>query len=188
MARNLPSALRSHLEGNSFKVARLVKLGTQSSTKYFTDASFDIDYGGDTYTAQGSFLGITDSEEHSDVVVSKTNVILSAIEINNMETYAQSSMINQPIEINIVYLDPTNNTVIGEGILTFKGRVAGYTVNDARKTSTITLECANSFANFEKTNGRRTNEGSFQKEHPQDRSMEFSDQMFDLSWGKKDEG
>lgn len=185
MARQLSTALRSHLEGNSFKICRLVKLGTASGTKYFTDAAFDVAYDSNTYEAQGSFLGITDVEENSDVVVSKTNIILSAIETNNMATYAQSSVINQSVEIYIAYLNPSTNAIIGDPIQTFKGRVAGYNVNDARKTSTINLECANSFANFEKTNGRQTNEGSFRREHPTDRGMEFSDQMFDISWGKK---
>jgi hypothetical protein len=184
MARSLSTALRSHLEGNSFVFVKLVKLATTGGTQYLTDAPFDITYDANVYSAQGTFLGITDAEEQADVIVSKSNIILSAIESGNMSTYAQSSMINQAVEIYIAYLNPTNNAIIGDPILTFKGKVVGYNVQDARKTATISLECANSFANFEKTNGRKTNEGSFQQEHPTDRSMEFTDQMFDFNWGR----
>lgn len=185
MARQLGTTLRNHLEGNSFVICRLVKLSTTSTTLYFTDASHDVSYDGNTYVPQGTFLGITDVEENADVVVSKTNIILSAIESTAMATYAQTAIINQPVEVYIAYLNPTDRTVIGDPVQTFKGKVVGYNVSDARKTSTINLECANSFANFNKINGRRTNEGSFRIEHPTDRSMEFSDQMFDISWGKK---
>ena len=101
-----------------------------------------------------------------------------------MSTFAETSIINQAVEIFIAYLDPTDNSIIGDPILTFKGKVVGYNVQDARATATISLECANSFANFEKTNGRRTNEGSFRIEHPNDRGMEFTDQMFDFNWGR----
>ena len=184
MARSLSTALRSHLEGNAFIFVKLVKLATAGGTQYLTDAPFDIAYDSNTYTAQGSFLGITDVEENADVVVSKSNIILSAIESGNMSTFAETNIINQAVEIYIAYLDPTDNSIIGDPIQTFKGKVVGYNVQDARKTATINLECANSFANFEKTNGRRTNEGSFRIEHPNDRGMEFTDQMFDFNWGR----
>jgi hypothetical protein len=75
--------------------------------------------------------------------------------------------------------------IIDTPIITFKGKVTGYTVADANTTATISLKVASTFANFEKTTGRYTNEGSFQREHATDRSMEFAHQdLLDMKWGR----
>ena len=82
-------------------------------------------------------------------------------------------------------MNPTDYSIVAEPIIVFKGKIQSYAVNDAKKTSTIVLEVASTFANFEKTNGRKTNQGSLQREHPNDHSFEFSDQtVADIPWGR----
>jgi len=185
MPRELSATLRSHLEGNQFILIQMVDIETTSGTNYFTDCFFDVAYDGNTYTAQGSFLGIGTAEESTEVIVGKTQISLSALETANITTYATSSIINKSVIIRLAFLSPTDYSIIGDPVIVFKGKIQSYAVNDAKKTSTIVLEVASTFANFEKTNGRLTNQGSLQREHPTDFGFEFSDQtVSDIPWGR----
>jgi len=185
MARGLASALKTYLANQSQVKVGLIEIETSTGTVYYTDASFDIDYGGNTYTAQGNFLSVTEAEENAELVITNCILAISALDPANITKFATSANVNKTVIIRIAYLDPTNNSIVGTPIITFKGKITGYTVTDARNTATIGLEVASSFANFEKTNGRRTNEGSFQREHPSDKSMEFSHQTIqDILWGR----
>ena len=185
MPRLLDTTLRSHLEGTQFILIQMVDIVTASGTNYFTDCFFDVEYNSNTYQAQGTFLGIGSSEESNEVMVGKTNISLSALETANITTYATSSIINKSVIIRLAFLNPVTYAIIGDPVITFKGKIQSYVVNDAKKTSTIVLEVASTFANFEKMNGRRTNQGSLQREHPTDFSFEFSDQtVADIPWGR----
>jgi len=185
MPRLLDSTLRSHLEGTQFILIQMADIQTATGTNYFTDCFFDIDYNSNTYQAQGTFLGITGAEESQEVIVGKTNISLSALETANISTYATSAIINKSVTLRLAFLNPVTYAIIGEPVVTFKGKIQSYAVNDAKKTATIVLEVASTFANFEKTNGRRTNLGSLQREHPTDWGFEFSDQtVADIPWGR----
>ena len=185
MAKELSTTLRSHLEGKSFVLVQFVSIATPSGTKYFTDAFFDIDFDSNTYQAQGTLLKIGDAEESNEVIVGKSQIILSAIETNNITTYATSGIINKEVEIRLGFLNPTDYSLVADPVIIFKGKVTNYAINDAKKTATITLEIASTFANFDKANGRRTNDGSNQRLHPNDFSFEFSDQtVADIPWGR----
>ena len=185
MPRQLSDTLRSHLEGTQFILIQMVDIETASGTNYFTDGFFDVDHGGNTYQAQGTFLGIGSAEESNEVIVGKTQVTLSALETANITTYATSSIINKSVTVRLAFLNPVDYTFVGDPVITFKGKIQTYAVMDAKKTSTIVLEVSSTFANFEKTNGRRTNQGSLQREHPTDFGFEFSDQtVADIPWGR----
>lgn len=185
MPRQLSATLRSHLEGTQFILVQMIDIETASGTNYFTDCFFDVSYGGNTYQAQGTFLGIGSAEESNEVIIGKTNISLSALETANITTYATSAIINKSVTIRLAFLSPTDYSIVGDPVVTFKGKIQSYAVNDAKKTATIVLEVASTFANFEKRNGRHTNLGSLQREHPTDWSFEFSDQtVADIPWGR----
>lgn len=186
MARGLTDLVRSQLENNSQIVYNLLKIDTPSGTKYYTDASHDVSHDGNTYEAQADFLGIGEVEEEAEIIISKVDINLSALGPNAISTFATSGIVNRSVEIRIAFIDPTTYLIVGDPILTFKGKVLSYAVSDARLTATIQLGVASMFANFQKINGRRTNPQSFQREHPNDRSMDFSHELIqDIAWGRK---
>jgi hypothetical protein len=184
MARGLSATIQSTLAGRSQIRVSLISIETASTTNYFTNANFNIDYGGNTYQAQANFLSVTDTEENAELIITSCTIALSALDIANITTYANSGIINKEVIIYSAYLD-SNMSIIGTPIIMFKGKITGYTISDARNTATIGLEVSSSFANFEKTVGRRTNEGNFRIEHPTDRSMEKShESIADIKWGR----
>ena len=185
MARGLSATVQTYLANRSQLRISLIEIETVASTVYYTTAPFDVTYNGNDYQAEGNFIGVSGVEENADLIISSCNLIISALNVDNITTYATSSIINKSVIVRSAYLDPTDMSIVGTPIITFKGKITGYTVADAATTATITLEISSVFANFDKTNGRYTNEGSFHREHPQDRSMEFAhENLKDLKWGR----
>ena len=185
MARGLSATVQTYLANQSQIRVLLIDITTPSSTIYYTTAPFDVDYSGNTYQAQGNFLGVSNVEENAELIITSCQLVISAIDVANITTYATSSIINKSVTVRSAYLNPTDMSIVGTPIITFKGKITGYTVSDADQTATIALEVASTFANFDKTNGRYTNEGSFHREHAQDRGMEFAhESLQDLKWGR----
>ena len=184
MARGLSSTIKTYLENQSQIKVGLVEINTASSTVYYTDAPFDIDYNSNTYQAQGNWLSVGDIEENNDLVITKCFLSISGLLSANITTFANSSIINKSVVLYTAFLDPTNNSIVGTPVITFKGKITGYTVSNAATTATIELEVSSLFANFEKVTGRRTNTASFQREHPNDNGMAFSHTTTqDIQWG-----
>lgn len=192
MARGLSAAQNSYIAGDALIAVTLIDIGVYGATDIaYTDAPFDITYNGTTYEAQGNFMGISESSETADLQITSINLVISALDINNVRTLANSNQINQDVSVYRSFLDPTDNSLIGDSagdqaILIFKGKIGGYRIQDANDTATITLEVTSQFANFNKKTGRRTNLGSIQREFPTDFGMEYSHETLqDIKWGKK---
>ena len=185
MARGLSATIQSTLANRSQTRIMLIEIATTGSTQYYTDAPFDVVFDSNTYQAQGNFLGVSNVEENAELIITSCQLIISALETSNITTFCQSAQIGKGIIIRSAYLDPTDSSIIDTPIITFKGKCTGYSIADAQETATISLEVASTFANFEKNNGRYTNEGSFRREHPNDRGMEFAHEgLSDIRWGR----
>ena len=185
MTRGLSATIQSNLASLSQIRIQLVEIATTGATQYFTNCPFSIDYASNTYEAQSNFLGVSDIEENAELIITNCKIAISGLDVSNITTFAKSQMIGKTVIIRSAYLNPNTRAIIDTPIITFKGKVTGYSIVDAEKTATITLEVASTFANFDKTTGRYTNEGSFQREHPTDRSMQFAhEDLQDIRWGK----
>jgi len=191
MTRGFTSTLNTYLAGDSLIGALLIDIETGSGTTRWTDNSFDIEFGGNTYQAQGNFLNISERDETAELQIHSVNISISALTTANVTTYATSSQINKSVEIRRVFLDPTTNGLLGNGTtdtgyLLFKGKIAGYSVTNNQNFADIQLQVSSQFINFNRKNGRRTNQQNFQREHPNDHSMEYSHEtLSEIKWGIK---
>jgi hypothetical protein len=191
VTRGLSSAQNTYLAGDALVAVTLIDIGVNSASDIaYTDAPFDVVYDGTTYQAQGNFMGISESSETADLQITNINIVISALDINNVRTLARSEQINQDVSVYRTFLNPTDNALIGDSagdqaILIFKGKIAGYRITDANDTATITLEVASQFANFNRKTGRRTNNASLQREHATDFGFQYSHETLqDIRWGK----
>ena len=67
----------------------------------------------------------------------------------------------------------------------FDGEIQSYTINETGKQSTMAVVCSSVFYEFERLNGRRTNESSQQSVFSADRGMQYSSiTTDDIKWGK----
>jgi len=204
MTRELSNVTQTFLARDALVSFVLVEIGLSSpylglNAVYYTDAPFDIDYdsptapdsGTNTYEAQGNFLGISETQENTELRITSISISLSALESNNITLFAKSAQINQTVTIYRALWNQATEELIydsaGDGpILIFKGKITGYTIADARDTAELAIQVDSQFSNFEKVNARRANTNNFQREHPTDYSMEYSHETInDIRWGKK---
>ena len=192
MPRGLSANQNTYLAGNSLVGVTLIEIGVNGGTnKYYTDAPFDIAYDGNTYDAQGSFLGVSETSENANLQITSISLTISALDIANVRDLCNSNQINQDVLIWRAFLDPTDNSLIGDSagdraILIFKGKLTSYRIENSTDTANITLEISSQFANFDRTTGRRTNQGNLQKEFANDFGFQYAHEgIQDIKWGKK---
>jgi len=191
MVRNLTTDQNVYLAGNSLISIILIDIGmANGSTTRYTDAPYNITFNSNTYTAQGTFLNVSETEENADVQIVSATITLSALDVSYVTSFATSAQINQLVTVRRAFINFTTNQLIGDSagenaITIFRGRISGYSVRNDVNTAEITIQVSSQFINFDKKSGRRTNQGNFQVEHPQDNSMEFSAvSLKDVKWGK----
>lgn len=189
--RGLSDAQNTYLAGDALLVISLIDIELTGMTDlHFTDAPFDVDYNGTTYEAQGNFLSVSEAQETADIQTTNINLVISALDSDMVTKLARSDQINQNVTVYKAFFDPTNYNLIGDStgdnaIIVFKGNIAGYKITDTTDTATITLEITSQFNNFNRTSGRRSNLGSFQREHATDYFMQYSHETLqDIRWGK----
>lgn len=189
--RGLSDAQNTYLAGNALLVITLIQINVYDDTPYyFTDGPFSVNYNGDTYLAQGRFISISEAQETADLQVTNVNLVLTALDSEMVQKFCRSGQINQTVTVRKAFLDPTDNRLIGdssgdEALVVFKGNIAGYKIQDSQDSATIQIEVSSQFNNFNRTSGRRSNLGSFQREHPQDYFMQYSHETLqDIRWGK----
>ena len=191
MTRQFTDSLNTYLAGNTLIEVILVSIGTTGSTVYYTSAPFDIEFGGNTFQAQGDFLSLSEGQETAELQIHSVNIILSAVNVSNITTFGTSNIINKDVEIRRAFLDPATNKLQGDSagdavFLAFKGKIAGYQIVNNINTADIQLQVSSQFINFTRKNGRRSNLVNFQREHPTDFSMQHSHEtVSDIFWGKK---
>ena len=192
MSRGLSNAQNTYLAGDSLIGVTFVDIGIAGGTDlHYTDAPFDITYNSTNYEAQGALIGISESQEISELQITTITLTLGALDLSLLQQLARPEQVNETVTVHRGFLDPTDNSLIGDSsgdqvITIFKGRINGYTITDTENTATIGIEVKSQFSNFQKLSGRRSNLGNFQQEHATDWGFEYSHETLrDLRWGKK---
>jgi len=73
MTRQFTDSLNTYLAGNTLIEVILVSIGTTGSTVYYTSAPFDIEFGGNTFQAQGDFLTLSEGQETAELQIHSVN-------------------------------------------------------------------------------------------------------------------
>jgi hypothetical protein len=176
------SALTQQFTSTSFICVDLVEIHLKlfdktSNPLHLTSAGFDIQYdsatsptsGVNTYSAQGDYMGFSAVSEEFDVKVGKFSIYLGALSNNYVQNFVyQDPVTGQRVEtegsrvvIYKAFLDRNNNlAIIDTPLLVFDGYVYNIAISESAVTSQITIDCSTLFADFERTAGRRTNNGS----------------------------
>ncbi len=118
--------------------------------------------GSNVYSAQGQFMGFSPLTEDFDVTVGKFSVYLSGIGTDYINKLISYEVEGKRVCIYKAFLKFTNNQLglVDAPILMFDGVIYNFIVNETDKSCQITIDCASLFADFERTNGRKTNNWS----------------------------
>lgn len=192
MSRNINAGLQNKLEGRSIFVADLIEMHFDTPI-YFTTTNINLSFdsitaptaGINTYLAQGQFLSYGNIIESSDLRIGTLELTFTAVDTTMVAVVLNNNYIDKRVVIYRAVLGDDYAFTSNDVFLVFDGRITGYLIKEAEKTAEIILTCASQFADFERTNGRRTNPASQNLHFPGDRGMDYSPQIAkDIAWGR----
>ena len=192
MARDLASSLQTKLAARSVFAADLIELHL-ATPLYFTSTNIDIDYdsatapdsGTNTYLAQGQFLNFSNITESSDIRVGQLDMTFTAVDTTTVSLLINNEYMNKRVVIYRAVLADDYSFTSDDVFTVFDGIIMGYSIQETNESATVTITVASQFADFERTNGRKTNPASQQVHFPTDKGMDFSAQIVkDLKWGR----
>lgn len=192
MTRSIISSAQTKLAGSSLFVADLIELHFDTPL-YYTSTNANVQYdsgtaptaGTNTYLAQGQFLSYGNITETSDLRLSSLDITFTAVDTTTLSQLTNNNYIDKRIVIYRAILENDYSLTPEEVFMIFDGNISGYGVRESDDSAAITVTAASQFANFERTNGRRTNPASQNVHFANDRGMDFSPEIIqDLKWGR----
>ncbi len=192
MPRSIASATQNKLGGSNIFVADLIEIHF-GTTVYYNTSRFNISYDSSTapdsgtniYLAQGKFLGYGRVKETTDLRVNAIDLTLSAVDTTTTTQLMNNDFIDKRVVIYRALLNNDLSFTAQDIWMIFDGFITGYAIKESQATSTVTITVASQFADFERTNGRRTNPASQNIHFPDDRGLDFAPELKeDIKWGR----
>jgi hypothetical protein len=122
--------------------------------------------GANTYTAQGDFMGFSPMTEDFDVRVGKFSVYLSGVGNEYVTKFTQGEYEGKRVIIYKVFLEfaVVNNIeilqIVSSPIMMFDGIIYNIQISESSYSCQINVDCSSLFADFERSAGRKSNNGS----------------------------
>ena len=186
MDRSASAAFLAELVKSTNAPCFLVSAYFDDGTISMTDAWRAVTWTGQTYTAQGHFLGFDGLSETTELQASNLTLTLSAVDQVWISAALTKPCIDRRLTIHKAFLDYTQ-AVITSPVLIFDGSMNDMLVNDAPDGKcTVSISAVNAWGDFESTPGRHTNNAEQQVFFAGDRFFEFCGQINkQIKWGAK---
>ena len=187
MTRSLTSALKSELATSEVRPVHLISIGFGTPVN-LTDCSYNltssISGSSVTYTASSHILGLSNFVEETDISKMSLDLTLSGANLTYISTVLNENVVNDSVKIYRGFLD-SNNALIADPFLLYQGTIDTFGITEQGTESSLTLRIVSHWADFEKTNGRKTNNTSQQRFFSTDVGMNFSSEnVLDIKWGR----
>ena len=188
MTRALTTAIKNELATNDIRPVHLITIGFGTPVN-ITDCSFpltsSISGSSVTYLASDHLIGISDFSEQTDVSKSTITLTLSGAEQTFISVVLNENVINDTVTIFRGFL-ADDNTIVADPFLLYKGSIENFEIQEKETSSTLSLSIVSHWADFNKKNGRKTNNVSQQRFFSTDVGMDFSSQTVqDIKWGRE---
>jgi len=183
MSRGIHANVITELAKDSFNTAHLLHINFATPI-YLTESLYSITYGGNTYSSSSHFMSISDISEASDIQLGSVSIGLSGVSQEYIAILLGQTYIDRRVVISRVVLSNAN-TIIGNPIVIYDGRIQSFSIKDSTNSSNINLIASSHWADFEKKSNRRTNSNSQKIHFSADKGFEFApNTMRDLKWGR----
>jgi len=187
MTRSLTTAIKNELATNDIRPVHLITIGFGTPVN-ITDCSFDltssVSGSSVTYSASDFIMGVSNHTEETDITKSSVSISLSGADQTFISVVLNENVINDSVTIFRGLL-ADDNTLIADPFLLYKGNIESFEIQEGEKDSTVALSIVSHWADFEKKNGRKTNNTSQQRFFSTDVGMDFSSQTVqDIKWGR----
>ena len=151
-----------------------------------TTAYKDIDYDGDTYRADTFILDLPTIDDDLDLKVRRYKFKLSAVNQINTAYFLLNAPYYRRVKIYKLWLD-SGGAMVGDPIIRFSGYFANFSnkINQSSGESTQEIEAVSDFVDFDRKNGRQSNDASQQRIFPGDTGLRHSETKYEnLPWGR----
>lgn len=183
--RTISAPALAELMSSSNQPVYLVAVYFDDGTIYLCDAWKPISWNGNTYPAQGYFLGFTGLEETAALTIPQLKITLSAVDQVWIAVALSKPYLDRRITISKAFLSYVD-AVVSDPIMIFDGRLDGMDIadNPAEGTCTLQVTASSQFADFERIPGRHTNNAEQQRVFPADKGLEYASQLNKpIKWG-----
>ena len=183
MPRNINSTTIAALQSDAFNLASLVQIDFPVPIQ-ITDWGRSISALSTTFVSSAHLLEVGQSAENSEPSVNSMNIVLSGVEQTYVAIFLNDNYIDVRARIWRAVLDSAD-AIVGAPFIVFDGRITGFAIDDSDESSTVTVEIATHWKDFELSKGRSTNRNSQQYYFPGDKGMDFAGvTVKNLKWGK----
>ena len=188
MTRSLTTAVKNELATNDIRPIHLITIGFSTPVN-LTDCSFpltsSVSGASVTYTASDFILSVSNFTEETDITKTSLALSLSGADQTFISTLLNENVTNDSVTIFRGLL-ADDNTIVSDPFLLYKGSIENFEIQEQPNSSTLKLSIASHWADFNKKNGRKTNNASQQRFFSTDVGMDFSSQTVqDIKWGRE---
>ena len=187
MTRSLTTAVKNELATNDIRPVHLITIGFGTPVN-LTDCSFSltssVSGSSVTYSSSDFVLGISNHTEETDITKSSVSISLSGADQTFISVVLNENVVNDSVDIFRGFLN-NSNSLIADPFLLYRGKIDSFDISEGDKESVVGLQIVSNWADFEKKNGRKTNNTSQQRFFSSDVGMNFSSQTVqDIKWGR----
>ena len=159
-----------------------VALRSENRVGLYFEGTNDLHY---TYKADGFILGLDGVQESSNLNIGSLTLGVSSVNQTLISDMLANGHLNRRVKISRAFLDSDNDLIPNAIFQVYSGRIDGLNIKDSTEDSVMELTVANHWADFNRDNGRQTNNASQQHHFAGDLSMEFAPQTGKkLLWGE----
>lgn len=185
MARTLPSALSTEFNATELKPFYAVEfLFTSGAVRFWTGFG-DIEANGETWSGSGMIMGISESNESTDLSANGMTFTFSGLESSIVSVALLENYRGRIAKLYVGALD-ANNQPVSDMYQIFSGRMDTMSIQEDGQTATLTITVENVLIDLERPRVRKyTNEEQLSR-FPNDNSLEMvaSLQEKDIAWGR----
>ena len=187
MTRALTTAIKTQLATNDIKPVHLITIGFGTPVN-ITDCSFSltssVSGSSVTYSASDFILSVSSFNEQTELSKSSLSLILSGADQTFISTVLNENVTNDVVTIFRGLLT-SSNTLVSDPFLLYKGQIDEFDIQESDTESIVELKIVSHWADFDKLNGRKTNNTSQQRFFSTDVGMDFSSETVqDIKWGR----
>tara|TARA_R110000764_G_scaffold2047_4_gene8976 strand:+ start:1493 stop:2032 length:540 start_codon:yes stop_codon:yes gene_type:complete len=177
----MSTALQTEVAKNNITGFELLEIELDDATHRFTNGPFDSTHEGNTYQALGNFLGFSDVSENTQMQIAEVTVTLTGLLQSDFGFFVNTNFIDRPVRIfRQLFNDQVG--IVGTFKI-FEGRFNSAACEDDGEILTVGGTASNSFVDFERRSGRRTNNDVQEFYYPGDKFFEFAKEVLkEISW------
>lgn len=186
MIRTLTAAQQTEIAANKSRHYWLFRVDT-GTPLLLTTCYKNVTYNSETYQSSGFMLDIPLIDDDLDLKVRRYKFKLSAVNQANTAAFLITPPYFKKVDLYKFWLDAAG-AFIGDPILRFSGYFASFSnkIDQAAGTSEMTIDAVSEFVDFERINGRQTNDDSQQRVFSGDTGLRHSETKYEnLPWGKE---